>query len=59
MVTPPPPRHSRPYVAEIIIPGLLYIRIDRCPRWLRRAVLAVAAGAVGWLAARHSWLLTR
>jgi hypothetical protein len=58
MVTPPSPRRVRPCAVEIYIHGLIYIRVERCPRWLLHAVLTVA-GAAGWLAARHPELLLR
>jgi hypothetical protein len=43
---------QQPYVAEIHIYGLLYLRIERLPRWLAVS-LATALPAIGW------WLLLR
>jgi hypothetical protein len=44
------PRKS--YVVEIYVHGLLYVRIERIPRWLA-PMLAAAFPAIG------AWLLTR
>jgi hypothetical protein len=56
-VTGPP---SRPRcVAEIHIPGLIYIRLERCPRWLPHIVTAGCATIGGWVLAHHPWLLIR
>ena len=59
MVTPPSPRRRRPCLAVLDIPGLLYLRIERCPRWLPHILTAAGATVGGWLLARHLWLLTR
>ncbi len=59
MATTPPPHPGRPCAAEISIPGLLYIRLERCPRWLPRAALTAAGAVTGWLAARCPGLLPR
>jgi hypothetical protein len=48
-----------PCVAEIHIPGLIYVRIERCPRWLPHLVTAGCATVGGWVLAHHPWLLTR
>jgi hypothetical protein len=52
------PGECRPAV-EIRIRGVLYMRIERCPRWLAHVIFSAAAAAAGWLVARHPWLLTR
>lgn len=57
-MTTPPPEHGRP-CAEISIPGILYIRLERCPRWLPHAALTAAGAVAGWLAARYPGLLLR
>ena len=51
-VTRYPPPGRPPCVAEIHIPGLLYLRIERLPRWLA-LLIAAAFPVVG------TWLLTR
>lgn len=45
-------REQPPCMVEIHVHGLLYIRIERCPRWLV-PVLAAAFPLIG------TWLLTR
>jgi len=57
MVTPPAPRHNRPCVVEVHIPGLLYVRVERCPRWLPHLLISASSALGGWLVARHPWLL--
>lgn len=54
-----PHRADRSCVAEIYIPGLIYVRLERFPRWLLHAALTAAGAAAGWLAARHPGLLPR
>jgi hypothetical protein len=51
MIDHRPPEHQ-PYVAEIHIYGLLYLRIERLPRWLGVS-LAATLPVIG------TWLLTR
>ena len=57
MTTTRPPRADRPCAVEIYIPGLIYIRLERFPRWLLHAALTTAA--LGWLAAKYPGLLPR
>ena len=54
-----PPRPRRPCAAEISIPGVIYIRLERCPRWLPHAALTMAGVVAGWLAARYPGLVPR
>ena len=42
MTTTRPPRADRPCAVEIYIPGLIYIRLERFPRWLLHAALTTA-----------------
>jgi len=46
-------------VAEIRIPGLIYIRVERCPRRLAHLLTLATVAASGWLVARHPWLFAR
>lgn len=46
------PPEQQPCVAEIYIHGLLYLRIERLPRWLAISLAAV-------LPMIGTWLLTR
>jgi hypothetical protein len=57
MATTKPPPADRPCAVEIYIPGLIYIRLERFPRWLQHAALTTAGA--GWLAARYPGLLPR
>jgi hypothetical protein len=57
MAAAKPPGACRPCVVEIYIAGLIYIRLERFPRWLARAALTAAGAVVGWLAARFPGLL--
>jgi hypothetical protein len=59
MTAPKPRRDNRPCVVEIHIPGLIYIRLERFPRWLLHAALTTAGAGAGWLAARYPGLLPR
>jgi hypothetical protein len=59
MTTTRPHRADRPCAAEIYIPGLIYIRLERFPRWLLHAALTTAGAGAGWLAARYPGLLPR
>ncbi len=59
MATAKPPRPDRPCAVEIYIPGLIYIRLERFPRWLLHTVLTAAGAGAGWLAARYPGLLPR
>jgi len=52
------PGERRPAV-EIRVRGVLYVRVERCPRWLAHVIFSAGAAAAGWLVARHPWLLTR
>jgi hypothetical protein len=52
MTGPRRDQQRKPCVVEIYIHGLLYLRIERFPRWLA-PVLAAAFPAVS------AWLLTR
>lgn len=45
------PEH-RPYVAEIHIHGLLYLRIERLPRWLALSLATTLPVVVTWLLTR-------
>jgi hypothetical protein len=49
---------DRPSI-EIRINGLIYIRIERCPRWLAHLLTAATATLAGWILARHPWMLGR
>jgi|HubBroStandDraft_1064217.scaffolds.fasta_scaffold20545_5 hypothetical protein len=51
MTTARPDGADRPCAVEICIPGLLYIRVKRFPRWMLRAALTAAGAGAGWLAA--------
>jgi hypothetical protein len=44
---------------EIRVSGLIYVRIERCPRWLGRLLFAGAATLSGWVLARYPWMLGR
>ena len=59
MTTTRPPRADQPCAVEIYIPGLIYIRLERFPRWLVHAVLTAVGVGAGWLAARYPGLLPR
>ena len=52
-------RDDRPCAVEIYIAGLVYIRLERFPRWLLHAALTTAGAGAGWLAARYPGLLPR
>lgn len=52
------PSEDRPSI-EIRINGLIYIRVERCPRWLAHLLSTAAAALAGWMIARHPWMLTR
>lgn len=52
MTSPQRGRPRKPCVVEIYVHGLLYLRIERIPRWLA-PVLAAAFPAIS------VWLLTR
>jgi hypothetical protein len=53
------PRDERPCAVEIYISGLIYIRLERFPRWLLHAALTTVGAGAGWLAARYAGLLPR
>lgn len=42
-----------PCIIEIHVPGVLYLRIERLPRWLAPLLVAVTSPAIA------AWLLTR
>jgi hypothetical protein len=52
------PGEDRPSI-EIRVSGLIYIRVERCPRWLARLLFTAAATLAGWMMARHPWMLGR
>jgi hypothetical protein len=54
-----PSPSPRSCAAEISIPGIIYVRLERCPRWLPHAALTAAGVMAGWLAARYPGLLPR
>jgi hypothetical protein len=39
-------------VVEVYVHGLLYLRIERCPRWLVPALAAVFPAVSAWLLTR-------
>jgi hypothetical protein len=51
MATAKRPHGDQPCAVEIYVPGLIYIRLERFPRWLLHVALTSAgAGAgAGWL----------
>jgi hypothetical protein len=53
------PRDDRPCAVEIYISGLIYIRLERFPRWLLHTALTTAGAVAGWLAARYPGLIPR
>jgi len=59
MTTTRPHRADRPFAVEIYIPGVIYISLERFPRWLLHAALVTAGAGAGWLAARYPGLLPR
>lgn len=48
---------AHPCVVEIYIAGLIYVRLERFPRWLVRTALTITGAVVGWLVARFPGLL--
>lgn len=52
------PAGDRPSI-EIRVSGLIYIRVERCPRWLAHLLSTAAATLAGWMIARHPWMLGR
>ncbi len=44
---------------EIRLSGLIYIRVERCPRWLAHLLSTTAAMLAGWMIARYPWMLGR
>lgn len=59
MATTRRPCPDRPCAVEIDIPGLIYIRLERLPRWLLHAILTIIGAGAGWVAARYPGLLPR
>lgn len=52
-----PPGACPPCVVEIYIAGLIYVRLERFPRWLVHTAMTIAGAVVGWMAARFPGLL--